>query len=331
MLIPDSRIEMGQHNHSIARPEPETAERASGNDLGKAHACISLELVQVETVLQQRLKRICREDQVLGRVLYDFSSTPGKMLRPRLVLLVAFAQRRDNLRDPRFASVYRSLIELACVVELVHCASLMHDDVLDAALTRRGRESVNAMFGDKAAILAGDLLYSQAFEILLGNFDREIGMMLTQCVHQMCSAEINHLFEHDFETYKRIIEQKTASLMMFCCQVSVQTVQRYGDAHGTAIGFGHFGYHFGMMYQLADDLSDLDNEHTLINRTGSVELFLHHTQCAEAFLERLPHSIYREGLQALVSYVTKKTGNLTGNPYGRNDSGSRPVNAKKKG
>jgi len=276
-------------------------------NLEKEQAIIAPELARVEAVMRGRLQRICKDDTVLDEAFQTFFQGHGKMLRPRLVLLSAFALRGEVLRDPGLQAQHEALIALAAVAELVHSASLLHDDVLDAASTRRGHPSLNARFGNKMAILAGDILYSQAFEILSETLSSEITLMLTRCVFQMCRAEVSNLVAHDFETYTAIIEAKTASLMMFCCRAGADVVRRADDAPAQIQALERFGHCFGMVYQLTDDLADGDSEVAVANRDRVARLLADYTDGAQAALEAIADSEFKSNLSMLLAYVVAGT------------------------
>ncbi len=276
-------------------------------NLDGAQAVIKPELAQVESTLRERLQRICKGDPVLDEAFQAFFQGRGKMLRPRLVLLSALSLRGEALRDPGLQTQREALIALAAVAELVHSASLLHDDVLDAASARRGHPSLNARFGNKMAILAGDILYSQAFEILSEALNSEIALMLTRCVFQMCRAEVTNLVAHDFETYTAIIEAKTASLMMFCCRAGADVVRRADDTPARIQALERFGHCFGMVYQLADDLADGDSEVATANRERVITLLAHYTNGARAALHHIADSVFKSNLAMLLAYVVAGT------------------------
>jgi octaprenyl-diphosphate synthase len=261
----------------------------------------------VDEEIAKQLRKVYEGDAFSERLLHSFFRIGGKKLRPRLLLLSAFALRRDNLRRADCGPLHDLLVSLAAMVELIHSASLIHDDVLDDAETRRGQASMNARFGNKGAVLAGDILYSRAFEILVKATNDNIGIMLVQCVCRMCRAEVASMGGHDFETYFKIIEYKTAALMAFCCRAGVETVWSEGDSPATGKAIENFGFHFGMVYQLADDLSDGDSATVNANIEKTVALLQHRVALAEKALEQIPDSVYKNGLEQLLYYVTEKS------------------------
>ena len=274
-------------------------------NLVKDQAAIAPEIEQVDAAIRRRLGQLCQNDVVLDETLRAFFKGRGKLLRPRLVLLSAFALRGGDLRSPQDKPHHDALIALGTVFELVHSASLMHDDVLDDAEMRRQMPSLNALFGNKIAILAGDILYAEAFELLAETFESRFSLMLTRCVRQMCRAEISNLVQHNFDTYCDIIEAKTASLMRVCCRAGAEVVRRHDDDPKLIESIESFGHCFGMAYQLVDDLNDGDSAVASANPDKVAVLLKKYISDAETALATLPCSIFREQLALMLRHVVK--------------------------
>jgi octaprenyl-diphosphate synthase len=172
----------------------------------------------------------------------------GKRLRPMLLLLAA---RLGGYRGARS-------IRLGCVVELLHTATLIHDDVVDRAPLRRGRPSANARWGDDASVLVGDHLYSKSFSMLVNDADRGVMETLARATVSMTEAEVFQLelkrsgvaTEAD---YLRIITQKTASFMSACCRIGA-LLGGFRDAHLEALT--RYGLDIGVAFQISDDSLD---------------------------------------------------------------------------
>jgi len=172
----------------------------------------------------------------------------GKRLRPILLLLAA---RLAGARGPR-------AVRLACVVELLHTATLIHDDVVDQAPLRRGRPSANAQWGDDASVLVGDHLYSKSFAMLVRDNDRAVLETLARSTVSMTEAEVFQLqlkrsgvtSEAD---YIRIITQKTASFISACCRIGALL----GAAPGPQLdALTRYGLDVGVAFQISDDSLD---------------------------------------------------------------------------
>ncbi len=170
----------------------------------------------------------------------------GKLFRPTLVLL---CNRIGDGNDPRAAT-------LGAVVELVHLATLVHDDAVDHSVLRRGMPTVNALWNHQSAIIMGDYLYSRAVSEL-ADFERtDLIRVLAGAANEMSVGEMRQLVSADAlafgeEDYHRLIRAKTASLMSAACELGAMTGDRsYRDP------LKRFGHFIGMAFQIADDLLD---------------------------------------------------------------------------
>ena len=172
----------------------------------------------------------------------------GKRLRPILLLLAARLAGYDGIRG----------IRLGCVVELLHTATLIHDDVVDQAPLRRGRPSANAQWGDDASVLVGDHLYSKSFAMLVHDNDRRVMETLARATVSMTEAEVLQLelkrsgvtTEAD---YLRIITQKTASFMSACCRIGALLGRLEGEQLESLT---RYGLDIGIAFQISDDALD---------------------------------------------------------------------------
>ena len=172
----------------------------------------------------------------------------GKRLRPILLLM---AGRVAGYHGPR-------AVRMGCVVELLHTATLIHDDVVDQAPLRRGRPSANARWGDDASILVGDHLYSKSFALMVADGDPAVLATLALATVSMTEAEVLQLqckrdgtaSEAD---YLRIITQKTASFISACCRIGA-LLARANDAHIDALT--RYGESIGIAFQISDDSLD---------------------------------------------------------------------------
>jgi len=187
-------------------------------------------------------------------VITHFSKMPGKFLRPALLLLSAKAIR-ENLSKEEL----KPLVISAAGVELIHDASLVHDDILDQDVERRGQATINGLWGTKIALLAGDVLYSRAFGLLVSTLPAPLLQRVVELNETMCSAEIEQartLHQNlSRKEYFRIIEGKTAAFMSLCCRLGA-TLAKGTPEQIEALAA--FGMHFGLAYQLFDDNADGD-------------------------------------------------------------------------
>ena len=187
----------------------------------------------------------------IGQYLQD---SGGKRLRPALLLLAA---RACGDQDGK-GGASDMAIRLGAVVELIHTATLIHDDVIDSADTRRGRPSTNSRWGNHISVLAGDWLYMQAFSLSLRERNFHILDLLTGLTQMMVEGELLqldhlgkiHLTEDD---YFDLINRKTACLFAVCARLGAVVA---GASHQTEAGLGDYGWNIGMAFQLVDDILD---------------------------------------------------------------------------
>ena len=136
-------------------------------------------------LVEKRMKSVLRcSDKVLNDIINYILDSPGKRLRPALVLLSAKAFNKN---------ITAKTIDLAVAVELIHIATLVQDDVIDSAKTRRGKPSVCRVFGDNVSILFGDYLYSKAFSVIAGLGSMDVILALSDVTNGMASGEISQL------------------------------------------------------------------------------------------------------------------------------------------
>ncbi|MBU0637806.1 MAG: polyprenyl synthetase family protein [Planctomycetes bacterium] len=176
----------------------------------------------------------------------------GKMLRPALLLLTADA---CGAMQPEHHT-------LAAVVEMVHIATLVHDDVLDEADIRRRAATVNRLWGNERAVLMGDFLISHAFHLCSSLDSQYAAHLIGQTTNTVCEGEMMQVanrdnFELSEDEYLDIITRKTAVLIGTCCLLGA----KYADADAELIeGMKHFGLSLGIAFQITDDLLDLTGD-----------------------------------------------------------------------
>lgn len=179
----------------------------------------------------------------------------GKQLRPLFVFLSAKC----------FGEVNESTFRAATFIELLHSATLIHDDVVDDAAERRGFASINALYKNKIAVLAGDYLLSKGMMIALENRDYQMLDMISETVKNMSEGEIFQLekakkFDISEDDYYQIIEKKTASLIASCCAIGAVST---GATPEQAQAMRQFGINAGIAFQIRDDIFDYQpNNHS---------------------------------------------------------------------
>ena len=262
-----------------------------GNSV-QAHNPIKEELNEVEMALKSIGKNITATST---QDIFDhFFRIPGKYLRPTLVLLCA------NAINPCLTIRQKEqLIHLSVAVELIHSASLIHDDIIDGDLFRRGQETLNNIYKRKIAVLAGDTLYAKAFSILSNYLPRELEQIITQVIEKMCVAEIDQAREREMsqQNYFGIIEGKTALFMSACCKLGA-VLTAGGNEDISALG--DYGLNFGMVYQIIDDC--IDNDPNASNNV-TIENAKQFAEKAMASIETLKPTEYKQGLINLLDYI----------------------------
>jgi octaprenyl-diphosphate synthase len=222
-------------------------------------------LPELEQVFAE-LGRIVRADfPLIGDVNRHLLAIRGKMFRPTLALLAARAS--DNL-TPRSVS-------LAAVVELIHLATLIHDDSVDHSVLRRGQPTVNAMFSHQIAVIMGDYLYSRAIVELVELDDLEPLRVMSRVTTEMTVGEMREIEAHDvldftLEDYDRLIDAKTASLMSGACEVGV-----IGADPALRGPMRRFGRALGMAFQVVDDLLDYTGSQEVTGKPAGLDLREH--------------------------------------------------------
>jgi len=210
----------------------------------EAYPLLAELLGQVEAGLQGAWEG---DAEFLRRAAQEVLSGPGKRLRPSLLLLSAECSGGANERS----------VAVASVVEIVHTASLIHDDVVDESQSRRGRRSARALWGSKLSVLLGDYLIARAFRLLPEQDHRELSTRLAEVARRMCDGQIRELrnaWRHVTEAeYLEIVAAKTGSLFGFCGGAGALTA---GASLEAAAALARFGERFGVAFQLADDILD---------------------------------------------------------------------------
>jgi octaprenyl-diphosphate synthase len=213
------------------------------------------ELEQVEA----RLDTASVSDiEVLQEAARHILSAGGKRIRPQLTLLSALAT----------GGCLQRAVPLAAACELVHTATLVHDDIVDESDSRRGRMAVRFYFGNSASVLMGDYLVVRAFQLVADDPDRRLWLTLTDTIARMCEGEVYQICVKSdtsigVEVYEKIIECKTALLMGACTRYGALT----GEAAPSVVdALEDFGYKLGMAFQIQDDILDFTGEETQLGK-----------------------------------------------------------------
>ncbi|MFP6663088.1 MAG: polyprenyl synthetase family protein [Deltaproteobacteria bacterium] len=226
-----------------------------------ALALVANELAAVEEKLRELTES---EEQVLTDVAGDLIAAGGKRIRPALALLTFRAAGGEDPTDT---------IDVAAAIELIHSATLLHDDILDSGKVRRGRPSPLARFGAAATLVTGDFLFSKAFSVA-GRFDAKVvGWAAEACVH-LCEGEmLQDSYRRngavDLETYRNIARRKTASLFRQAARIGTYFA---GRPEAEVEALAKFGDSIGLGFQMVDDLLDVVGPEELIGKPVGSDL-----------------------------------------------------------
>jgi octaprenyl-diphosphate synthase len=222
-------------------------------NLEKLQNPVAEELKKFNSFFKQQL---ASDNKLVDYALKFILSQKGKKIRPLLVLLSAKLSGIISERSYRAASL----------VELLHTATLVHDDVVDEAEKRRGLPSLNNIWGNKISVLVGDFLLSKGLMLSVTNGDFDFLQRITDTVKRMSEGELLQIYKTkklniDEKTYLKIISDKTASLLSTCCQIGGMSVT---DNEEKIVALKNYGEYLGIAFQIKDDILDF---------TGTTKIF----------------------------------------------------------
>ena len=197
-----------------------------------------------------------------ARMVTYLVTAGGKRLRPALVLLAGHSGGDYRAR-------HEALIDLAAAIELVHTATLIHDDIIDESLLRRKQPTFHTRFGTERAVLMGDYLYSVAFAIFAKLEQPYVTQYMAEVCQQLSRGELNEVdsrlnFQLTESEYLGIVRDKTASLIAACGHLGASVT---GAAPGTVERVTQFGWNLGLAFQIVDDCLDLTGDELTVGKT----------------------------------------------------------------
>jgi octaprenyl-diphosphate synthase len=222
-------------------------------------APVADDVERVDALIRQRL---ASDVPLVSQVAEYIVASGGKRLRPALVLLACGA---TGFREK---SGGETRLQLAAVIEFIHTATLLHDDVVDESPLRRGRSTANAAFGNAAAVLVGDFLYSRAFQMMVEADNMRVMQVLAEATNTIAGGEVLQLMgSHDPQVdetrYLEVIRRKTAKL--FEAAARLGGVLARSDPAIEA-GLADYGMHVGTAFQLIDDVLDYSGDAATIGK-----------------------------------------------------------------
>ncbi len=273
------------------------ADMAASPDIDVVHNLVASDMDKVNALIEERLYS---EVSLINQLGHYIINSGGKRLRPALVLLSAGA----------FSYRGEQHINLAAIIEFIHTACLLHDDVVDASRLRRGMETANQRWGNEASVLVGDFLYSRAFQMMVEAESLAIMSVLAETTNTIAEGEVQQLLNrHDPDTtedrYLEVIFKKTAKLFEAAARLGAIVSDCDED---TQTAMADYGRHLGIAYQLIDDVLDYSATSDKLGKNigddlaeGKPTLPLIHAMnnCPSSRSDMIRHAIESGGLRDL--------------------------------
>ena len=206
---------------------------------------IAEDMTRVNALIE---KSLYSDVELIDQLGHYIINSGGKRLRPVIVLLSARA----------FGYQGEQHINLAAIIEFIHTATLLHDDVVDASLLRRGHKTANQRWGNEASVLVGDFVYSRAFQMMVNTDSMQVMKILSEATNTIAEGEVQQLINcHDPDTtqenYLEVVRNKTAKLFEAAAQLGAVITER---ANKEEKAMATYGRHLGTAFQLIDDVLD---------------------------------------------------------------------------
>jgi len=243
-----------------------------------AFGLIENELKQVSELVKEQLAS-CPDRNGIGRLVECLNSPAGKMIRPGLVLLsnrVPSATLRTSVRDAscgeateeRAGNKGNTAVRIGVIVEMIHNAALLHDDVIDEGEKRRGLPTVNSLWGNESAVLLGDFLLSRVL-LMCADLEPRYQRIIAAATARTCEGELRQIIQRRNwqmreSEYIEIITEKSAALFSSCCHLGALS----GGASGKEVRMlKDFGLNAGIAFQITDDLLDIIGDENKVGKS----------------------------------------------------------------
>lgn len=242
--------------HTLMSPQPRSVKSVL--------APIASDMEQLNEVIRTSLhSKVTLINQISDYII----QAGGKRLRPALVILMARAMGANPQQ-------MRHAIELAAIVEFIHTATLLHDDVVDESSMRRGRLTANAEYGNSAAVLVGDFLYSRSFQMMVKIGEMAVMDVLSEATNTIAEGEVLQLLnckdpDVTEQRYMQVIDFKTAKLFEASCKLAAIVT---GQSPQAIESLGRFGAELGSAFQLIDDVLDYAGESDALGKNVGDDL-----------------------------------------------------------
>ena len=224
-------------------------------NFSEIHSLMKSDMEKTDNILIDRLNS---NVDLINQMSHYIIASGGKRIRPLLLLLCARATNYGGTEHHA----------MAVVIELIHTATLLHDDVVDESTTRRNQDTANELWGNSPSVLVGYFLYSRAFEILVEPNSMSIMRILSKATNQIAEGEVLQLLNirnaNVSQTkYFNVIEQKTARLFEAACKIGALLSD---SSEKTINSLGDFGLHLGIAFQIIDDALDYESNSTTMGK-----------------------------------------------------------------
>jgi octaprenyl-diphosphate synthase len=250
-----------QSGHNEGEGASSTVDSDRAFDLKAVYAPICRDLESVETILR---KELSSQTPFVDQLLEHSWLLGGKRIRPAFLLLSAACC--GKVEQPHF--------QMAAALEMIHTATLIHDDILDEAKTRRHQATANSLWGNKISVLLGDYLFTHAFHVASLAESTQALRLLAQASNRVCEGEMRqNNWQGDFdlseESYLRMISEKTAEL----CQVGCRLGALLSGAESELVeSFATYGRNLGVAFQIIDDVLDVVGQPDEVGKTLGTDL-----------------------------------------------------------
>jgi octaprenyl-diphosphate synthase len=232
--------------------------------LSRAERLVDLIAPKLQLVEEELRRNFQSQIQTLHDVGEHILGGGGKRLRPALVLLVSKMLRYDGYRDVIYGAI----------IEFIHTATLVHDDIIDEAAIRRGRTSINYRWGNNLTVLVGDYLYTHSMNMALAEGNLDVLRLLSNVTIRMIEGEIlgletNGRADITRDDYFEIVGRKTAALFGACCRIPAYLVD---VPESSATSLFNYGFNLGVCFQLIDDLLDFTSSTEVLGKPALSDL-----------------------------------------------------------
>lgn len=219
------------------------------------------DLTHVEMVLMDTVKS---KNPMLGQASTQLLLAGGKRIRPLFAILCSHFGAGNR----------QSVVELAAALEMIHMATLVHDDVIDDASLRRGQPTVRAQFGNRPAMYTGDFLFARSIQLLGRMNNPAVHLEMSEAIARMCEGEVEQIRDfynwgQTFRNYLRRVERKTALLISVSCSLGAQISNAPEHVVET---LRHFGHYIGMAFQIVDDVLDYVGDELVVGKPVGSDL-----------------------------------------------------------